>query len=90
MDGYTASRIVEAAESVNRPGHARRVDTEAAEQAVAKTSPQLTAWLARRVARWTGAESAARHARAVGSGGWGVQLDLDGMGSLWAMTKRWT
>ncbi|HLL07446.1 MAG TPA: DUF222 domain-containing protein, partial [Nocardioidaceae bacterium] len=87
IDAYTAGQILDAAERLADPDKLAEFDAEAAERAVSKTAPQLTAWLARRVARLEPEQSAARHQRAVGQRRVGVQLDLDGMGTLWAMTN---
>ena len=86
IDAYTASRILDAAERLTDPETLAGFDVEAAERAGEKTAPQLSAWLARRVARLEPDQGAARHARAVGQRRVGVQLDLDGMGTLWATT----
>jgi hypothetical protein len=77
--------VLDAAQRLSDPGLLAGFDAEAAVQAVEKTAPQLVSWLARAVARLEPDQAECRHRRAITQRRVGVQLDLDGMGSLWAI-----
>ena len=87
VDGYKAAQILDASERLVDTEKLAAFDTEAAERAITKTAPQLSSWLARKVARLEPDEAAPRFQRALLQRRVAVQLDLDGMGSLWATTN---
>jgi len=83
IDGYKASKVVEAADRLTRPESVTILDGEAAQRIVGQTATQLQRWLNRRVGRLEPDRAERRHRRAYADRNVATGMDLDGMGWLW-------
>ena len=83
IDGYKASKVVEAADRLTRPESVTILDGEAARRIVGQTATQLQRWLNRRVGRLEPDRAERRHRRAYADRKVATGMDLDGMGWLW-------
>ena len=83
VDGYKASKMVEAADRLTKPESVSILDDEAAQRFVGQTATQLQRWLNRRVGRLEPDRAEQRHRRAHADRKVVSGLDLDGMGWLW-------
>ncbi|HEU0288605.1 MAG TPA: DUF222 domain-containing protein [Nocardioidaceae bacterium] len=83
IDGYKASKVVEAADRLTRPESVKILDSEAAQRIVGQTATQLQRWLNRRVGRLEPDRAERRHRRAHADRRVATGMDLDGMGWLW-------
>ncbi|HYJ67498.1 MAG TPA: DUF222 domain-containing protein [Nocardioidaceae bacterium] len=86
IDGYQASKVVQAADRLTWPESVTALDDGFAERAATQTATQLGRWLSRKVASLEPDQANRRHHRAMSDRKVCPAMEPDGMGSLWMMT----
>ncbi len=85
IDGYTAGKVVEAADRLTRPESVAALDHQASERAASHTPTQLSRWLNRAVAKLEPDAAGRRHRQAMADRKVCTRMEPDGMGSLWML-----